>query len=364
MDTFDQKNRKPDRKRSSLFSSTPFFLFLGLAGLAIVFFLWHQSTLDDATQDAEQKKEPLVSEIAIPEQTTPQRPLEIDATEQRDALEQRSPTRPQHLTESKAGEEGVITPTPSELQSLDDFLGSAPTTAPFNEKLPPITDKSLTDRELHQQMERPLTEMCKASAKVVGDFFQHLDSLEYLQEFQLNPNSETYFSTLIQKLLDNPPIVSGETNDLFTILQNTAHFFRIIGNENIKILKTILSNENERFEEVLAHYYMIINESRCAQEYFDITVPENALYEYGGFFLNTMGGRLYLFRRDSVSRMVISYYSILLIDKANKTSANTHGIEIATSIDLLVDEMESTTKELRLRDNYLTVLYALQEEYQ
>ncbi len=38
---------------------------------------------------------------------------------------------------------------------------------------------------------------------------------------------------LLQKLLDNPPVVIGETDDLFTLFQNTAHFFRILGKENI-----------------------------------------------------------------------------------------------------------------------------------
>ena len=196
------------------------------------------------------------------------------------------------------------------------------------------------------------------------EFFQYLDGQEYLNEFQIEPNSQIYFSALLQKLLDNPPIVSGETDDLFTVLQNTAHFFRIIGNENIRILKTILSNENQRFEEVLANFYRVVNEPLCAKNHFNLHIPDNALYEYAGFFLNTMGGRLYLFRRDSVSRMVISYYSVLLIDKANIAKANTHGIEIATSIDLLIDEMESTSKSLELRDNYLATLYILQEEYQ
>ena len=361
MATSGKKNRQPHKSEPKFYTSTPFFFLLGAALLALIFFLWHQSNLDDVTTtETGQENGNFVGDIAVPEQTPPTRPMAIDELERIPDPDEDPADRRHPGADKVTGMEGQ----PSQQQSLDDFLSSTPSGEPVaNDQIAGNEQPDLS-KDQEESQDIPLSAMCTPSAEVVKEFFQYLDGQEYLNEFQIEPNSQIYFSALLQKLLDNPPIVSGETDDLFTVLQNTAHFFRIIGNENIRILKTILSNENQRFEEVLANFYRVVNEPLCAKNHFNLHIPDNALYEYAGFFLNTMGGRLYLFRRDSVSRMVISYYSVLLIDKANIAKANTHGIEIATSIDLLIDEMESTSKSLELRDNYLATLYILQEEYQ
>ena len=65
-----------------------------------------------------------------------------------------------------------------------------------------------------------------------------------------------------------------------------------------------------------------------------------------------------------MSRMVVSYYAILLVDKANKNASNHHGIEIKKPIDQLIVEMESTSNSLLLQEEYLDKLYTLKEEYQ
>jgi len=207
-------------------------------------------------------------------------------------------------------------------------------------------------------------EICSDSAEIIKNFYEHLDTQEYMQVFGLKTSSEIHFTKLIQKLIDNPPIVSGEMNDLYAILQNTAHFFRLIGKENILVIKGILDQEKDKFENVLSHFYSLLHTPACPQESFALRVQAESLYDYAGFFLSTMGGRLYMFRRDSMSRMVVSYYAILLVDKANKNASNRHGIEIKTAIDQLITEMESTSNTLQLQDTYLDKLYTLKEEYQ
>ena len=87
------------------------------------------------------------------------------------------------------------------------------------------------------------------------------------------------------------------------------------------------------------------------------------MYEYAGFFLNTMGGRSYLFRRDSRSRLLVNYYSILLIDLANEQGINRHGIDIVQAIPMLTQEIESSN-QLIYKENYLDQLYGLLERYQ
>ncbi len=205
---------------------------------------------------------------------------------------------------------------------------------------------------------------CAHLADGVEAFFDTLDTRPYLQQFQLEKKSSVYFPKLIQKLVDNPPVVTGETDDLFTILQNTAHFFRIIGKKNILVLKGILDRERDTFEQVLADFYQLTEYPDCLQQRFNLEIGNDPLYQYAGFFLNTMGGRLYLFRRDSMSRMVVNYYAILIIDQANREGRNRYGIDIGHAIDSLIAEIENSNIDLRMRDHYLETLYGLEQNYQ
>jgi len=205
---------------------------------------------------------------------------------------------------------------------------------------------------------------CQKLADNIEQFFDTLDTRQYMEEFDLAEKSSVYFPKLIQKLVDNPPIVSGETDDLFTILQNTAHFFRIIGKRNIIILKGILDREKATFEQTLSDFFELTKRPECLKERFGLVIDKESLYQYAGFFINTMGGRLYLFRRDSMSRMVVGYYAILIIDQANREGRNKYGVEINSSIDRLINEIEASSIKLQMRDRYLDTLYSMKEKYQ
>lgn len=197
----------------------------------------------------------------------------------------------------------------------------------------------------------------------LNSFYSHLDSQQYMKNFDLTESSKTHFSKLIQKLIDKPPIVTRETDDLFTLLKNTAHFFRVIGKDNILILKGILDREKNSFETILQSFYQLTYKPEYLQKAYSISFNTDALYDYAGFFLHTMGGRLYLFRRDSNSRMAVSFYSILIIDRANNSGDSRHGIDIRPAVDSLIEEIENGGKNLQLRDSYLDTLYDLKEKY-
>ena len=197
----------------------------------------------------------------------------------------------------------------------------------------------------------------------LDDFYEHLDQQPYMKEFNLHRSSKDHFSTLLQNLINSPPVVVDETNDLFTLLKNTAHFFRILGKENIIVLKGILDREKASFEDIFKTFYTLTNYPEVLKNEYGLTMSKEALYDYAGFFLNTMGGRLYLFRRDSASRMTVSFYAILIIDKANIEGNNRHGINLLPAIIFLIDEMENTGKRPLLKEEYLDVLYDLKEKY-
>lgn len=197
----------------------------------------------------------------------------------------------------------------------------------------------------------------------INSFYAHLDQQPYMQSFGLTESSKAHFSKLLQKLVDNPPVVIRETDDLFTLLQNTAHFFRILGKENIYIIKGILDKEKKSFEQIMKAFYGLTYQPEYLIKEYSLSIPPQILTDYAAFFLNTMGGRLYLFRRDSTSRMVVSYYAIIRLDRANSEGKGGHGIDLRPAIHSLVEEIENGGRRLQLKEEYLDTLYDLQEKY-
>ena len=65
------------------------------------------------------------------------------------------------------------------------------------------------------------------------DFFSNLKEQDYIAAYEIKEPLQDYSNKLIIKLLNNPPIISEETDDLFTVLKNTAHFYRVLGHKDI-----------------------------------------------------------------------------------------------------------------------------------
>jgi hypothetical protein len=104
-------------------------------------------------------------------------------------------------------------------------------------------------------------------------------------------------------------------------------------------------------------------EPDCTDKDLTIKLPLNGLYEYAGYFINTLGGQSYLFRRALFLRLLIRYYSILTIDRANSVNTNRYGIDIRYTLDALISEIQSNG-DLENRQKYLENLLKLQESYQ
>ncbi|MCL7488556.1 MAG: hypothetical protein M8357_10335 [Desulfobulbaceae bacterium] len=204
---------------------------------------------------------------------------------------------------------------------------------------------------------------CRMLAGQIHGFFTTIDSKDYIKPFDLQEPSQQYFIALADKLLKNPPVVSRESDDLYTILKNMAHFFRVIGKDNIILIKTILDRERDKIEDVAAEFYQWTAWNSCNDDLLQFSPTLAEMYEYAGFFLNTMGGRSYLFRRDSRSRLLVNYYSVLLIERANQEGLNRHGIDISQVIPQLVQEIDSSN-QLIYKENYIDSLYTLLEKYQ
>ncbi len=126
----------------------------------------------------------------------------------------------------------------------------------------------------------------------------------------------------------------------------------------------ILHHEKGNLEAVLADLYLLSEHPELLQKEYGISLNRDALRSYAAFLLDTMGGRLYLFRRDAESRMVVSWYAIKIIDESNRNGANPWGIDLRPAINRLSDEIEHGGDRLRNRDLYLDELQQLKERYE
>lgn len=205
---------------------------------------------------------------------------------------------------------------------------------------------------------------CKELDAEIQEFFHYLDSQQYIASYNLQGGSQVHFKQLIDKLLANPPIVVRETDSLFTILTNTAHFYRVLGRENVLLLRDIIIREADTLESTFALFDQWSKTgSQCKDIRTDIRLPLPKLYEYAGFFLNTLGGQAYLFRRNSHIRLLIKYYCVIVLDRANAEVVNRHGIDITLPLESLINEIE-IGETMTYKEQYLRTLRELQNKYQ
>jgi len=204
---------------------------------------------------------------------------------------------------------------------------------------------------------------CNQLTSQMVAFFQYLDSKSYLIWPGVNNmRAEEFFEEIYKRLAANPPINVGEMEDLTGLVRNVTHFYRLLGKDRIELIKEILSSEAAVTEPAMAVSFAWLtscNSVRAVKDQPNL----NALYPYASFFLNTLGGRSYLLRRDSKLRMLISYYALLVIDMANDAKINSYGLDIRPHLHYLFFDI-NTQKGLMYRERYLTKLATLKDKYQ
>lgn len=202
---------------------------------------------------------------------------------------------------------------------------------------------------------------CKKITAQAVAFFQYLDSKGYWPGE--NIRAEALFEEVFQKLADNPPVNVGELENLYSLTRNVTHLYRVLGKERILQIKELLTKEAAVVEPATAVLYSWLTVCNAGEGAGPDPVRLKAMYPYACFFLNSLGGRSYLLRRESKLRMLINYYSLLVLDKANDVQLNAFGLDIRPHLDYLFYDI-SNQKGLLYRQRYLTQLVALQSKYQ
>jgi hypothetical protein len=204
---------------------------------------------------------------------------------------------------------------------------------------------------------------CKAMEAQIMTFFKYLDNQPYMAAYTQNGGSRRLYRDAMRALTASPPMLTGELEDLISLIRNVTHLYRTLGKERLEVIKAIFENETDIIESVLAIFYIYsLPEDRCQNK--QLTVPTlEAFYNYSGYFLNTLAGRSYLLRRDSKLRVLLSYYSVLVLDRANDEMLNSVGVDIRPFIDVSYYEI-SSQRSLVYQRQYMTELERLREKYE
>lgn len=192
-------------------------------------------------------------------------------------------------------------------------------------------------------------------------FFTYLDEQRYVQEYKLQEGTYKEFQQALKKLSANLPDTTGETISLYNLYRNMAHFFRVLGKKQVNLIKDILQNEKEIMESALQTFYLWATyktDDRASSGQPSL----KTMYEYSGFFLNTLAGRSYLLRRDSKIRILTVYYSVLVLDKSNDEQLNSGGIDIRPHIKSLLNDFQTQTGLIHQKQ-YIAELEKLAVKY-
>jgi hypothetical protein len=203
---------------------------------------------------------------------------------------------------------------------------------------------------------------CSKIEKGVQDFFTYLNRERYVRNLEADMDSYERFKGVMMKLSSEPPVPAGENMDTLIMTRNIYHFYRLLESEDIRLIREIMRNEADSLELNLDIFYKwLMLGDQCPDP--EKTRPSlEVLYQYAGFFLNTIGGRAYLYRRPLNVRLLISYYSLLIVHEADKRGKNNYGIDVFPEVTPLAREI-SLYPDFHFQNEYILQLTQLQNYY-
>jgi hypothetical protein len=264
-------------------------------------------------------------------------------------------TRPEQRKEeeTRAGEEkkSVGKPLPTQEEK-----------APQVAAKPPLRGEPVLPETVDAGKRTEKEDYCKKIEKSVQDFFTYLNKERYVRNLEADMNSYERFKGVMMKLSSEPPVPAGENMDTLIMTRNIYHFYRLLESEDIRLIREILRNEADSLELNLDIFYKwLMLGDQCPDP--QKTRPSlEVLYQYAGFFLNTIGGRAYLYRRPLNVRLLISYYSLLIVHEADKRGKNTYGIDVFPEVTPLAREI-SLYPDFHFQNEYIFQLTKLQNYY-
>jgi hypothetical protein len=255
----------------------------------------------------------------------------------------------------------------SEKATLPEKTLPASENAASSEKGPGTTpEEAQAPGESPVKAETPANPVVKKPVPAVEmsltEFFDYLDQQPSIRHLNLGSGTEERFKIILKELSSRLPVPAGEGIDPRILTANVYFFFRALHQKDIRLIKETIRLERDNMEMDLRMFFRWFMEGKGDPELDALRPGLNVAYPYAGFLLNTIGGRAYLLRRPSTVRVLLTYYSLLIVYQADKQGKNTYGIDIYPYIRALSDEM-THYPDLQYQQEYLEKLDQIREYY-
>jgi hypothetical protein len=193
------------------------------------------------------------------------------------------------------------------------------------------------------------------------EFFRYLDGKDYVRRLNQGKDTYTRFKEILRRLAAKPPVPAGEGVDPKSITANVYHLFRALTREDLRLIKAVMRNEADYMEAHLRlfHNWLMLDVDSSGTNF---RPSSDISYRYAGFFLNTVGGRGYLFRRPTGFRLLLSFYCVQILHEAEKQGNNTYGIDMYPLIEPLMVDIRHY-QDFRHNDEYVARLLDIKSYY-
>ncbi len=228
------------------------------------------------------------------------------------------------------------------------------------EKKPP--SPAAAEPERQESADARKTRYCDLIDQYVQDYFEYLDTRKYIQNLKLGETSFARFKQVMDRLASKPPIPAGEGVDPAIMVKNIYFFCRALDKKDLVLIKQVVSHDRDTLEDNMGLFYQWLMLGDSCPNPGNVRPSFEVLYRYAGFFLNTTGGRAYMFRRGLKVRLLVSYYSVLMIFQADKAGKNSYGIDVLPHIRMLMEEM-ANYPDLQYKERYLETLGKIKGYY-
>lgn len=203
---------------------------------------------------------------------------------------------------------------------------------------------------------------CALIEEYVADFFGYLNTEKYIKRLDLKTSAYSKFKQILKRLAAQPPVPAGEGIHPAIMLKNIFYFSRALDRKDLRVFKEVVVNERDNMELNLEMFYRWLMLGNSCPNPRGVRPPFDVMYRYAGFFLNSTGGRAYLFRRSISLRLLASYYCLLIVHQADRLGKNSYGINIVPYIQPLKDEI-SNYPNFEFQDQYVSTLTRLEDYY-
>jgi hypothetical protein len=180
---------------------------------------------------------------------------------------------------------------------------------------------------------------CARIERDVRDFFSYLDEQDYVRRLTRDADAWSVFVRALGKLADRPPVPAGEGLEPAVMTRNIYHLYRVLDDREIHLAKDVIEHEGDTLELNLDILYQWLTLGGRCPDPQGLRPSQTVLYRYAGFFMNTIGGRAYLFRRATWLRLLLSYYAVLILHEADREGINRYGIDVLPMAQKVRDEV-------------------------